>query len=225
MAAFAAQMILLAAFVLKRRKNWTAPFALAGFLALSMILLLWLGGVDLAERLASVHNGTRADLSGATRLTIDHDALRIFAQRPLMGWGLGVFGVIYPSFSSLSTNLKVGMAHNDYLQLLVEMGAVGFVILLWFLVALFRSALRKLNHASSTTNAAVTLAALLGVSGILVHSLVDFNLQIPANATLFYVLCVIAAMQPCSSRHHRPHQVGVARKSTRVSPAHDFEVI
>ena len=225
MAAFAAQMILLAAFLLKRRKNWTGPFALAGFLALSMILLLWLGGVDLAERLASVHNGTRADLSAATRLTIDRDALRIFAQKPLMGWGLGVFGVIYPSFSSLSTNLKVGMAHNDYLQLLVEMGAVGFVILLWSLVALFRSALRKLNHASSTTNAAVTLAALLGVSGILVHSLVDFNLQIPANATLFYVLCVIAAMEPCSSRDHRPYQFGVARRSTRVSPAHDFEVI
>ena len=37
------------------------------------------------------------------------------------------------------------------------------------------------------------LAALTGVSGIVVHSLFDFNLHIPANAALFYVLCVIAA--------------------------------
>ncbi len=225
MAAFAVQMILLAAFLFKKRKNRTTTVAFTGFLALSLILLLWLGGGDLAKRLASVNTGTHADLSTATRLTIDRDALKIFAQRPLTGWGLGVFGVIYPGYSSLSTNLKVGMAHNDYLQLLVEMGAFGFVIVLWFLVALFRSALRTINHTSSATNAAASLAALLGISGILVHSLVDFNLQIPANALLFYVLCVIAAMHPCSRRHYHSHEVGIVRKRARVSPAHDLEVI
>jgi O-antigen ligase len=225
MAAVAVQMILLATFLLKRRKNWTAPFALSGFLALSLILLLWLGGGDLAERLISVHISMHTELSGDTRLTIDRDAIKILAQRPLTGWGLGVFGVIYPSFSSLSTNLKVGMAHNDYLQLLVEMGAAGFAIFLWFLVALFRSALRKINHPQSATNAAVTLAALLGMSGILVHSFVDFNLQIPANAAMFYVLCVIAAMEPCSSRNHGPHDLSLARKSARIFPGYDFEVI
>ena len=41
---------------------------------------------------------------------------------------------------------------------------------------------------------AVSLAALLGIFGILAHSFVDFNLQIPANAALFYALCGIAAM-------------------------------
>jgi O-antigen ligase len=225
MAAFAVQMILLAAFLLKRRKDWTAPFALTGFLALSVIMLVWLGGGDLAERLTRAHNITRTELSGDTRLTIGRDAIKIFAQRPLMGWGLGVFGVIYPSYSSLSTNLKVGMAHNDYLQLLVETGAAGFIIALWFLVALFRSALRKLNHLQSATNAAVTLAALLGISGILVHSFVDFNLQIPANAAMFYVLCVVAAMDPCATRNHAPHNISVARKSARIFPGPDFKLI
>jgi O-antigen ligase len=225
MAAFAVQIILLAAFVLKRRKDWTAPFALTGFLALSMILLVWLGGGDLAERLTRAHDITPTELSGDTRLTIDRDAIKIFAQRPPMGWGLGVFGVIYPSYSSLSTNLQVGMAHNDYLQLLVETGAVGFIIALWFLAVLFRSALRKLNHRQSGSNAAVTLAALLGISGILIHSFVDFNLQIPANAAMFYVLCVIAAMEPCSSRNHGPHDLSLARKSARIFPGYDFEVI
>ena len=212
MAAFVAQMILLAVFLIKRRKNWTAPLALAGFLALSLTLLLWLGGADLLERLASLQNSARADLPWATRITIDRDALRIFAQRPLMGWGLGVFGVIYPHFSNLPTNLQVGMAHNDYLQLLVEMGAFGFAVALWFLVALVRSAFRKLNHGHSATNAAVTLAALLGLSGILVHSLVDFNLQIPANAALFYVLCVVAAAKPWVSGQERPREINVARQ-------------
>jgi hypothetical protein len=46
----------------------------------------------------------------------------------------------------------------------------------------------------------------LGVIGILVHSFVDFNLQIPANAALFYVLCSIAAAPPLlqRSRKRRP---------------------
>jgi hypothetical protein len=38
------------------------------------------------------------------------------------------------------------------------------------------------------------LATLLGITGILVHSFVDFNLEIPANALWFFVLCTIAVM-------------------------------
>jgi O-antigen ligase len=146
----------------------------------------------------------------------------MFAQKPVLGWGLGVFGEVYPQFSSFSSNLPVGRAHNDYLQLLAEMGALGFATVLCFLFTLYRSALRKLHHWQPDTNGAVTLAAMLGISGILVHSFVDFNLQIPANAALFYVLCVVVVMEPRfdvrrnlhRSRHHSveelPNEVLIA---------------
>ena len=42
----------------------------------------------------------------------------------------------------------------------------------------------------------MSLAALIGCTGILLHSFVDFNLQIPANAAMFYVLCALAASEP-----------------------------
>jgi O-antigen ligase len=206
MAAFAAQMALLAAFVLKRRKNWTATFALPCFLGIALLLLAWLGGGESAERMASIHNATRAELSGGTRLTIDRDAVKMFAQKPLLGWGLGVFPEVYPQFSSLSTNLQVGMAHNDYLQFLVDMGALGLAAVVWFLLRVFRSASKKLKHWPHGTNTAVALAALLGITGILVHSLVDFNLQIPANAALFYGLCTVAAMEPRFGQYRHRHQ-------------------
>ncbi len=206
MVAFAAQMALLAAFLIKRRQNWRPTLALGGFLVIALGLLAWLGGGELADRMASIHSPARAELSGAARLRMDRDALKMFAQKPVSGWGLGVFGEIYPQFSSFSSNLPVGMAHNDYLQLLVEMGVLGFATVLWFLLTLFRSALKKLKHWPPDTNTAVTLAAMLGISGILVHSLVDFNLQIPANAALFYVLCAVAAMEPRFDRHRHPHR-------------------
>jgi len=206
MIAFAAQMALLVTFLIKQRQNWKATFALGSFLIIALGLLAWLGGGELADRVASIHSATQTELSGATRLNMDRDALKMFAKKPVLGWGLGVFGEIYPQFSSYSSNLPVGMAHNDYLQVLAEMGLLGFATALWFLLRLFRSALKKLKHWPPDTNTAVTLAAMLGVSGILVHSFVDFNLQIPANAALFYMLCVVAAMEPRFDQHRRPHR-------------------
>ena len=206
MFAFAAQLALLVTFLITRRRNWRATFAVGTFLIISLGLLAWLGGGELAQRLFSIHSGTRSELSGGTRLTIDREALKQFAQKPVFGWGLGVFPETYPQFSTLGTNLQVGMAHDDYLQLLVEMGALGFAAALWFLLTLFRSAVKKLKHWPPDTNTAVTLAAMLGVIGILVHSFVDFNLQIPANAALFYVICTMGAMEPLPGRHHRGHR-------------------
>jgi O-antigen ligase len=206
MVAFAAQLVLLAAFLIKRRRNGRAALAAGAFLLIVFGLLAWLGGGELAERMAGIHAATRSELSGGTRLTIDRDALRMFAQKPVLGWGLGVFPDVYPQFSSVSSNVPVGMAHNDYLQVLVEMGAFGFAAVLWFLFTLYRSGLKKLNHWPHDINGAVTLAAILGVTGILVHSFVDFNLQIPANAALFYVLCTVAAMEPRFGLHHRTHR-------------------
>jgi hypothetical protein len=54
---------------------------------------------------------------------------------------------------------------------------------------------------------------MLGATGILVHSFVDFNLQIPANAALFYVLCVVAATEAKFGTHRR------ARRSRTNGPA------
>jgi O-antigen ligase len=98
----------------------------------------------------------------------------------------------------------VDKAHNDYLQLLTETGVVGFAITIWFLVAGFRTALPKIRKWPSNINGAVALAALVAISGILVHSLVDFNLEIPANALLFYVWCAVAAIEPRFRNSNHP---------------------
>ena len=95
-------------------------------------------------------------------------------------------------------------AHNDYVQLLSEMGVLGFGIMLWYLLLVFWHAQRKISNWTTQVTGAVTLACTLGVIGILVHSLVDFNLQIPSNAALFYVFCSIAAAPPLLQRLRKP---------------------
>lgn len=210
MVAFSVQMGLLATVLIRRKKSRKTTLALGTFLLIAFGLATWLGSAELAERVASIHSETRAELSAGTRLNIDRDALRMFARKPVLGWGLGTFPEVYPQFRTFYTNLSVDRAHNDYLQLLVETGALGFATMLWFLMVLYCRAIKKLKYWDG--NATVTLAALLGVTGILVHSFVDFNLQIPANAALFYVLCVVAAMEPRfglhRNRRHRHHPLG-----------------
>ena len=77
--------------------------------------------------------------------------------------------------------------------------------MLWFLVIVYRRAAKKISKWVHDVNGATALAATLGITGILVHSLFDFNLQIPANAALFYVLCAIAAMEPRFGLARRKH--------------------
>jgi len=137
------------------------------------------------------------------RLTIDRDCLRMWREKPLLGWGLGTFPVVYPQFRSFFTDFFVNQAHNDYLQLLTETGLAGFAIAIWFLVLTFRHAWVKLGNWTETASGSLTVAALLGCVGILVHSFLDFNLQVPANAAMFYVLCAIAASSPLQESQRR----------------------
>jgi O-antigen ligase len=127
----------------------------------------------------------------------------MFPHRPILGWGLGTFADVYPQYKSFYRNFYLDEAHNDYLQLLIEVGAAGFIIMIWFLWLVFRSAAKKMRNWPTDINGAVALSAVLGIVGILAHSLVDFNLQVPANAALFYVLCTMAAMEPRFGRYNR----------------------
>jgi O-antigen ligase len=195
MAAFAVQMAILAAILISQRKGRRVALALGVFLLIGVALLAWLGGGELAKRMASIHTEARAELSGGLRMTVNRDGLKMFAQRPWLGWGLGVFPDVYPQFRSFHTNFFVNEAHDDYLQLLVEMGGLGFATMLWFVIVMYRGALKKLGNWPEDINGAVALAAMLGATGILVHGFVDFNLQIPANAALFYVMCIVATME------------------------------
>lgn len=194
MLAFCAQMVVLTMLLLRSRQgSWKKPLMLGAFLMLVIGFLVWLGGNELTRRLSSIHAEAQAEITGGTRLTIDRDCLRMFLKKPVLGWGLGTFPIVYPQFRSFYTTFFVNQAHNDYLQLLVETGIAGLAIAVWFFAVVLRRTAAKLKDWNETSTGALTAAAMLGCVGILVHSFLDFNLQIPANAAIFYVLCAVLA--------------------------------
>ena len=203
MLAILAEFVVLTVVVVRQKKGIRLALGVGAFAVVLLSLLTWLGGKELTARFISISAETRSEISGGTRLTIDRDALHMFRDKPVMGWGLGTFPVVYPQFRTFYTNFFVNEAHNDYLQLRVETGLLGFGTMVWFLIVLYRNALRKVGNWMSDLSGAVTLACMLGFTGILIHSVFDFNLQIPANAALFYVFCTIAASPPLLQRARR----------------------
>ena len=203
--------------LVRQKKGARIAMGAAAFAVVLVVLLTWLGGKELTHRISSISTETRTELSGGMRLSIDRDSLRMFRQKPVLGWGLETFPVVYPGFRSFYTNFFVNEAHNDYLQLLVEMGLVGFGIMLWFLIVVYRNAIPKIKNWTSSVSGAVALATTLGVTGILVHSFLDFNLQIPANAALFYVFGTIAASPRLLQRARK--RKPITSKAEDVVPA------
>jgi len=190
----------------RQEKKTRIALGVGAFVVVLISLLAWLGGKELTTRVSSISTEAKGEISGGMRLSIDRDTIQMFRRKPILGWGLGTFPVIYPQFRSFYTNFFVNEAHNDYLQLLSEMGLLGFATMVWFVAELFRRVPRKIQKWTTDVSGAVTLACTLGITGILVHSLIDFNLQIPANAAIFYVFCTIAAAPALlqRSRKRRP---------------------
>ena len=203
MLAILTEFVVLAVIVVRQKKGARLAVGVGTFAVVLLGLLTWLGGKELTARVTSISAETRSEISGGTRLTIDRDALHMLRNKPVLGWGLGTFPVVYPQFRTFYTNFFVNQAHNDYLQLLVETGLLGFGTMIWFVIVVCSRALAKIQNWMSDLSGAVTLACLLGFSGILVHSLFDFNLQIPANAALFYVFCATAAAPPLLQRQRK----------------------
>ena len=117
-------------------------------------------------------------------------------------WGVGPghYDYRFPAYRPELIQLRPGRAHNDYLNLLADWGAVGGVIVLAGMAA-FASGLLKTSKGvrraekdfgSGTSNRlAFFFGASAGLLALAVHSAVDFNLHIPANAILGVTLLAL----------------------------------
>jgi O-antigen ligase len=206
MIALAVEFAIFLMLLFREHQKQNIAALLGAFLLVALAMIAWTGGHEVKARIATLAGDKHSELATDIRLQIDRDILRMSRHHLLLGWGQGTFADVYPEFRSFYTDSLVNAAHNDFLQVLSETGIIGFGIMLWFLAITIRNGLRKSSNWTTDLNGAVAVAALLGISGILVHSLVDFNMQVPANAAIFYSLCTVAAMEPRFRTHSRIHR-------------------
>jgi O-antigen ligase len=203
-ASFLVEMGVLLGLLVWRKRNGRIAASVGAICLMVLAFVAWLGTAALW------HHFT--ELQDWMRLAITKDGLRMFWHKPVLGWGLGTFTIAYPEFRSFYTNLFVNAAHNDYVQVLAETGFIGFAAVLWFIVEVYRAGLGNMEGWSRDWPRALGLAALIGCTGLLVHSFFDFNLQIPANACMFYFLCAMATRTPQlrEKSRQKPHAQATA---------------
>lgn len=168
------------------------------------LLFFWMAPRHVTSRLGTVANVVQApEATYGDRMHVAFDSLLIFRNHPVIGTGLGSFGSVFPAYQTFPTNQLYPYAHNDYAQALAETGILGALIILAALILFFRLAFRNLRERLEGEAGWIQLGAAVGVCGLLIHSFVDFNLHIPANAAWFAVCVALSTASAASIRSAR----------------------
>jgi O-antigen ligase len=190
-----AVLALLARFRKAPQGTQLAALTIVGFAALALVT--WLGAGKAIERFSVLHPG---DVTLSRRASMVRGAAHIFFDHPIKGAGLGSLVAVYPRYETLYDGNVVDHVHNDYMELLAEMGILGGLCGFAFLWILFREAYTNFTAEQGHFSRAIHAGASTALCGLLLHSLVDFNLHIPSNAVLFLLQAHLATTTPLPSQ-------------------------
>jgi O-antigen ligase len=179
------------------RRAWMVITLLV--IACSLTYAVWIGLDPIVKRFESVTPSG----SPYARTTIWKQASGILKDYPAVGTGLGTFPVAFRRYQTSLLELQVDHAHNDYLEVATDTGIAGavllFVPILWLLIKMILA----YAGARNPYRRSVLLACIGSTAALLVHSTMDFNLQIPANALLFAVVLGIGSKATVSGAPSR----------------------
>lgn len=173
-------LVVVATLVAIRRLGLMLLIAPLGIAAL--IGLFWLIGDGLLERIEAQR------FDSAVRWELYDQILTLIAMRPLTGFGGGTFEIAFPLVHQLPVNadLTWNLAHSTYLSLWSELGLVGGSFLMIAIIAIGAKLATSLIRKTGSWIAQV--AALAVIVQLALHSIVDFSLEIPANAMVFVAI-------------------------------------
>jgi O-antigen ligase len=126
-------------------------------------------------------------------------AVEIFKRHVLWGSGPGSFDAEFSLYRPPSVQSRPVYAHNDYLNTLSDWGVTGMAIittacglLFWGAFNTWKSVRKNVEIGSSNSDkAAFVMGATMGLLALLFHSVVDFNMHIPANAVVAVTLMAL----------------------------------
>jgi O-antigen ligase len=136
------------------------------------------------------------ETAGMDRRIIWKQTIDLIKDYPMFGCGLGGYAFTYLKYKTDMPLWGTSFVHNDYLQGMAELGLIGVLIFLGFIMRLLMLLLRMFLTCSDFELRMLALACGASLSALLAHGLVDFNFYIPANAMGFAWICGVTAALP-----------------------------
>ena len=143
------------------------------------LMAVWIGLNPVIKKFSN----TSVDIEAEGRRThIWNDTYNLIKDFPALGTGLGTYEYVFPKYKTIKAQKLYDHAHNDYLELVSDTGFTGFIIVIagviYYLFIVVKIWLRRKNSFVR----GITVGCFGGIAYIIIHSLTDFNLHIPANA-------------------------------------------
>jgi len=159
--------------------RWRVSLMSAAVLA-GAIGFVFLPTDQLIARFANI--AATEDISTDDRARIWQDTRRMIGDYAVTGCGLGAYEPSFVRYQTVAPMQTVNFAHNDYLQVLAETGGAGFALVLAMGLWVSLGAVRTAAEAENSNARYIALACCGSLTAIWLHSLVDFNLYVPANS-------------------------------------------
>lgn len=162
------------------------PLLLVVFISIAAIIVISDSAIlsilpqALQERLSNINLQQHSLLE---RLTFYQDSLKIIMDYPLLGTGGGGWTSLYHQYQN--NPYVSSQAHNFVLQVLIEVGLLGFIVFAALLLGIAYLFLRTLYRSDSSDPSALSFFGLF--LGLLVHSLIDFDMSFLYIGALFFI--------------------------------------
>lgn len=181
------------ALMLTRRSAPAMMTLVASLVVVDLVVVgSWVGLERVVDRVEGTML-TRAE--GGTQESVEQrqdaamHALDLVQDFALTGSGGGTFYNVYSRYRTWGKGY-FDHAHNDYVELAADVGLVGLGLLAALVLSTFGVAARTLAKRRSSLPRGMAFGVMMGIVALAIHSTVDFNLQLPANAV--YVVVVLA---------------------------------
>ena len=171
--------------LVRARAGWKhANLVVGGIVVIGLLLAALIGLAPILEK----WEPDPLRLSAEGRVAISLATLRGAIEFLPFGSGLSTFASVFPRFQVEVFGGYIDHAHNDYMQLFMELGLAAPVIVALLLVAYARRMTELLRREPGRSFAVLQIAAGVGLLPMILHSFFEFSLHMPANAMWYATL-------------------------------------